>query len=172
MRTDGRADGNRHDNRGEGARGLEGPRADAGRDRQDRGDERPREPRPPREGFEPRSRRLRGGERQAEERQEGERVPVAEQRPPVEAAVEAPPVRAETPVVPEAELPLEAPVAERRPRGRPRKVVTPVETSEAPASERIDMDRLPPAFADAGDAPAAEAKPRRTRRPRGETAAV
>ncbi len=70
-----------------------------------------------------------------------------------------------------AELPLEAPVvAERRPRGRPRKIVAPVEVEGVP--ERIEMDRLPPALspATAVDASGEDKPRRRTRRPRDEAA--
>jgi hypothetical protein len=67
------------------------------------------------------------------------------------------------------EKPSEAPVVERRPRGRPRRAQA--ESVEAVAEERIDIDRLPPAFTPEPEA--AEEKPRRrTRRPRSDAAAA
>ncbi|TVV72288.1 DUF4167 domain-containing protein [Sphingomonas solaris] len=219
-RNDGnRGEGNRADGNREGARGLEGPRADAGRERpeqrSDRGDEQreyrqAREPRQPRDQTEQRPRdqgeqrqfreqgdRQQGEQRAPREQSDGrERQPreqadgreprqprlLRRERPEEQARTQAEPIAAPTeaspvldaPVAETAELPLEAPVVEqRRPRGRPRKVVAPVEDD----GERIEMDRLPPAFAPEPSAPVSaddgeEPKPRRTRRPRGETAAV
>ncbi|WP_331251135.1 DUF4167 domain-containing protein [Rhizorhabdus dicambivorans] len=84
---------------------------------------------------------------------------------------EATPVRAEQPVLFDTPEPAPAPAAEEEPRpvrrrGRPPK---------AQAAEQIEVDRLPPSLSlttpvNDGDEPAA--RPRRTRKPRGESAAA
>lgn len=145
-------------------------------DREPRFDREPRQERAPRQDREERDARPPRAPREEQPRRD--ELPFQEVRQPREeragrepSAARAPRVRREEPPVEQAAQP-EAPVpAEpRRARGRPRRVAA----AEPEAQERIEIDRLPPAFAAEpaanGNGAAVEeeapAKPKRTRRPR------